>query len=161
MDNLDVSTAGWLRSIEIELKYVFFFKNNWNRSMYDAKYLCFLPMPLAVAWVFRLTFSPSSSSSPSPSPSHLQLCSYPAEKSSCFVPTQPRKTQVFVSVRYRKRCGGPGSLAVYAILFTLLYSVEVDVGGYGKQSIRRYLHWILRRKESTVTNTWRLRIIFP
>ena len=32
----------------------------------------FLPTPLAVAWVFRLTFSPSSSPSPS-SPSHLQL----------------------------------------------------------------------------------------
>ena len=54
-------------------------------------FFVFLPTPLAVAWVFRLTFSPSS-----PSPSHFQL---------------------FVSVRYRKRCGGSGSLAVYAILF--------------------------------------------
>ena len=52
----------------------------------------FLPTALAVAWVFRLTFSPSSSS-----PSHFQL---------------------FVSVRYRKRHGGRGSLAVYSILFS-------------------------------------------
>ena len=53
----------------------------------------FLPMPLAVVWAFRLTFSPppspSSSLSPSPS-SHFQL---------------------FVSVSYRKRRGGHGSLA--------------------------------------------------
>ena len=59
----------------------------------------FLPTPLAVVWVNRLTFSSSSSSSSSPSPpspsSHLQL----------------------VSLRYRKCRGGRGSLAVYAILF--------------------------------------------
>ena len=60
-------------------------------------FVTFLPRPFVVTWVFRLTFSPSSSP---PSPSHFQL---------------------FVSVRYRKRCGrGCGSLAVYAILFTLL-----------------------------------------
>ena len=53
--------------------------------------LMFLPTPLAVVWVNRLTFS----SPPFPS-SHLQL---------------------FVSLRYRKCCGGHGSLAVYAILF--------------------------------------------
>ena len=73
--------------------------------------LLFLSTPLAVAWVFRLTFSPLS---PSLSLfSDFQLCSYPAEKSSSFVPTRPRKAQVFVSVRYIKHCGG----AVYAILF--------------------------------------------
>ena len=46
--------------------------------------LFFLPMPLAVARVFRLTFSPSSSSSPSP---HHQL---------------------FVSLRYSVGGGGVG-----------------------------------------------------
>ena len=58
-----------------------------------------LPTPLAVVWVFRLTFSPPPSpSSPSPSfsPSHLQIV---------------------VSLRYRKHRGGRGFLAVYAILF--------------------------------------------
>ena len=47
--------------------------------------IVFLPTPLAVAWVFRLTFSPSP---PSPSPS------------------PPSHFQLFVSVRYRKHHGG-------------------------------------------------------
>ena len=57
-----------------------------------------LPMPLTVAWVNRLTFSPSSPSSSSPSPHH----------------------QLFVSLRYRK-CHGGGAwvLRCDAILFTL------------------------------------------
>ena len=61
----------------------------------------FLPMPLAVAWVFRLTFSPPPPSSPSPPPppsSHFQL---------------------FVSVSYIKCRGGHRSMAVYAILLSL------------------------------------------
>ena len=33
------------------------------------------------------------------------FCSYPAKKSSSFVPIRPRKAQVFVSLRYRKRRG--------------------------------------------------------
>ena len=53
----------------------------------------FLPMPLAGAWVNRWTFSPPPPLSPS-----LSLLS---------------AFQLFVSVRYRKRCGGHGSLAVY------------------------------------------------
>ena len=70
----------------------------------------FLPMPLAGAWVNRWTFSP-------PFPSHLQI----------FVPTQLKNAQVlflpgreklkFFFCWYRKRHGGCGSLAVYAILF--------------------------------------------
>ena len=63
----------------------------------------FLPMPLAGAWVNRWTFSHFLFSS------HLQI----------FVPTRPRKAQVFVSLRYIKCHGGHGSLAVCAILFTL------------------------------------------
>ena len=51
-------------------------------------------MPLVVAWVNRLTYS-----SPSPPSPHHQL---------------------FASLRYRKRCGGAWSLAVYAILFTVV-----------------------------------------
>ena len=77
------------------------------------------------AWVFRWTFSPPSpppfSSSFSSIPPNFY--SYQAEKSSSFVPTQPRKAQVFVSLRYRKRRGGSGSLAVYAILFCLKASL--------------------------------------
>ena len=63
----------------------------------------FLPMPLAVAWVFRLTFSPPSLSLSS----DFQLCSYPAGKKTqvLFLPGQ-EKLKFFVSVRYRKRCGG-------------------------------------------------------
>ena len=63
-------------------------------------------MSLALVWVFRLTFFPSlSSSSP---PSHLQL---------------------FVSLRYRKRCRGRGSLAVYATLFLVcFYPQSLEVG---------------------------------
>ena len=61
-------------------------------------WICFLPTPLAVAWVFRLTFSPPSSS---PSPSSYSPSSH---------------LQLFVSLRYRKHCG---SLAVYAILLLL------------------------------------------
>ena len=53
-------------------KYTFLFKVYFHE---------FSPTPLAVEWVFRLTFSPSSPSSSSPSPSHFQL---------------------FVSLRYRK-----------------------------------------------------------
>ena len=47
--------------------------------------LSFLPTPLAVAWVNRWTFS---SSPPSPPP-----------------PPPPSHHQIFVSLRYRKRCG--------------------------------------------------------
>ena len=61
-------------------------------------FLPFLPMPLAVVWVNKWTFSPPPFS---PLPSHLQL---------------------FVSLRYRKRRGGCGSFAVYAILFCLILS---------------------------------------
>ena len=51
---------------------------------------------------FSFSFSSSSSSTPP------TFCSYPAEKSSSFVPTRLRKAQVFVSLRYRKRRGGGG-----------------------------------------------------
>ena len=57
--------------------------------------ILFLPMPLAVVWVNRCTFSSSPPPPPSP-PSHFQL---------------------FVSLRYRKHHGGMG---VYAILFKFL-----------------------------------------
>ena len=57
-----------------------------------------LPMPLAVVWVNKWTFSP-------PPLSHL-----------------PSHLQLFVSLRYRKRHGGCGSFAVYAILFCLILS---------------------------------------
>ena len=80
---------------------------------------------LAVAWVFRWTFYPHAlreerGSSDGkfllllflfhtskfvflPGRKKLKFCSYPAEKSSSCVPTRPRKAQVFVSLRYRKR----------------------------------------------------------
>ena len=75
--------------------------------------MCFYPRPLrergSTDWLFThapsersvglqmARFSSSSSSTPP------NLCSYPAEKNSSFVPTRPRKAQVFVSLRYRKR----------------------------------------------------------
>ena len=68
------------------------YHGGWRVGPSLSMHPCFLPMPLAVAWVFRLTFSPPSS----PSSSHLQLLVY---------------------LRYRKHCGRRGSLAVYAILF--------------------------------------------
>ena len=66
----------------------------------------FLPMPLAVAWVFRLTFFPSPSYS-SPSSPHLSL---------------------FVSLRYRKRRGGGVGLSLWCNLVwevTALFSVAI------------------------------------
>ena len=62
----------------------------------------FLPMPLAVVWVFRLTFSPSPSSSSSSS-SHLQLV---------------------VSLRYRKRCGWAWVLGCVCHLVLLLVELS-------------------------------------
>ena len=69
------------------------------RLHYD---LIFLPTPLAVVWVFRLTFYPSPSS-----PS-----SYPPPP-----PPPPHLLHLGVSLRYRKFRGG--SFAVYAVLFEL------------------------------------------
>ena len=74
---------------------------NWPKYFF-CRYR-FLPTPLAVAWVNRLTFS-----SPPSLSSHLQI---------------------FVSLRYitfllgtENAVGGRGSLAVYAILFQPLKS---------------------------------------
>ena len=63
-----------------------FLKNHylWIYDIPKMVKLCFLPTPLAVAWVNILYFFPSSSTSPSsPSPHH----------------------QLFVSLRYKKCCG--------------------------------------------------------
>ena len=79
--NLKQSNSVYLLSI----RHVFTAISNINYAfifMLEHLLRPFLPMPLAVAWVNRLTFSPSS---PSPPSSHFQLV---------------------VSVRYRKCCGG-------------------------------------------------------
>ena len=87
---------------------------------YSDKFAVFLPMrPLRGAWVNRWTFSP-------PPPlsllSNLQL----------FVPTRPKKAQVFVSLRYRKRREGGqhmgfslsmGSCFLIVLCFVIFYVV--------------------------------------
>ena len=69
-----------------------------KNGLFHSHFFLFLPMPLAVVWVFRLTFSP-------PPSFHFQL---------------------FVSVRYRKHCGRGGGWVlgsvchfVYYVLFVL------------------------------------------
>ena len=77
----------------------------------------FLPTPLVVVWVFRLTFSPPPLSPPR-FPSHHQL---------------------FVSIRYRKRHGWHGSLAVYVILF---YNImKAIVNGFLPERKNRRKHF--------------------
>ena len=89
---------------------------------YSDKFAVFLPMcPPRGAWVNRWTFSP-----PPPPPlsllSNLQL----------FVPTGPKKAQVFVSLRYRKRREGGqhmgfslsmGSCFLIVLCFVIFYVV--------------------------------------